>query len=139
MMRNTVRFQSPSFNSTESLPHFINPYCFGDDVAAWLKEKLQETGYQVEGPDQEDWGWYLVCRGSDGSYYLDIGHTGDEWQVILERRRSFREWMLGKPKIPSRELLVALHGILAAGPDTTVTEWLNLDDRGRESDVAQEP
>jgi hypothetical protein len=138
-MRNTVRFQSAKFNSTEPRAHFINPDCFGDDVAAWLKPKLEELGYRVEGPDQEDWGWYLVCRHSAGSHYLNIGHTGEEWQLVAERQRSFGEWLLRRTKSPAPELTRNLHRILTAEPDVRVAEWLRLDDRGRESDVAREP
>jgi hypothetical protein len=138
-MRNTVRFQSTIFNSTEPRPYFINPCCFGDDVGVWLKAKLAESGYDVDGPDQEDWGWYLVCRSSRGNYYLNIGHTGDEWQVIVERQRSFTEWLIRKSKDPAPELTSALHRILTVPADIQVTEWLNLDARGRESDIGQEP
>ncbi len=138
-MRNAVRFHSRTFNSTESRAYFLNPCCFGDDVAAWLKPKLEELGYDVEGPDQEDWGWYLVCRGSDGSHYVNIGHTGDEWQIILERKRSFVEWLLRKSKAPAPELTQKLNNILIVAADVRVTEWLSLDDRARESDIARKP
>jgi len=138
-MRNTVRFQSAAFNSTEPRPHFINPCCFGDDVAEWLKPRLQQIGYDVQGPDQEDWGWYLVCRNAHGSYYVNIGHTGDEWQIILERQRSFGEWLLRKSNAPAPELTRDLHAVLSEAPEIDVTEWLSMDSRGSDSDIAQAP
>jgi hypothetical protein len=75
-MANTVRFQAAAFNSTEPKAHFINPCCFGDDVANWLKPRLEALGYRVDGPDQEDWGWYLVSYRDGRAHYLNIGHTG---------------------------------------------------------------
>jgi hypothetical protein len=104
-----------------------------------LKPKLAECGYDVDGPDQEDWGWYLVCRDASGSYYLNIGHTGNEWQVIVERQRSLTEWLMRSSKDPDPKLTGALHLILTAAADIDVTEWLSVDRRGRESDVAHEP
>ena len=33
-------FESNRFNLSEVKSHFINPICFGEDVAAWLRSRL---------------------------------------------------------------------------------------------------
>jgi len=56
--RTLVTFRSSDFNPTESRPHHINPYSFGDDVAGWMVQRLKENGIAVEeNPGQEDFGW----------------------------------------------------------------------------------
>lgn len=138
-MANTVRFQAPAFNSTEPKAHFINPGCFGDDVANWLKPRLEALGYRVDGPGQEDWGWYLVSDRDGRAHYLNIGHTGDEWQIIVEPQRGVRDRLRGANKTPDQRLLEELHEILAAATQISVSEWLDLDKRGRESNLSLHP
>ena len=138
-MANTVRFQAPLFNSTEVKPYFINPCCFGDDVGSWIKPQLQRVGYEVEGPDQEDWGWYLVVRRGGRSHYLNIGHTGDEWQIIVEPQRGLRDRLRGLNKTADQRLVEDLHKVLTTDGAIAVEEWLDMDKRGRESNSTTHP
>jgi hypothetical protein len=48
-------FRSSRFNLSEVGEQFINPCCFGEDLAAWLREKLSASGMQVDPSGQEDW------------------------------------------------------------------------------------
>jgi len=61
-------------------PHFINPCCFGEDFAAWLKQELSrfpELGVEVSEPIQEDYGWGLwASRGKD-SFWIALSYVGD--------------------------------------------------------------
>jgi hypothetical protein len=51
----------------ESGEHFINPCCFGEDLAAWLRSRLAEKNVHAGTPYQEDWGWELpVTLGGEG-------------------------------------------------------------------------
>jgi hypothetical protein len=46
-------------------PHFINPCCFGEDFAAWLKQELAPLaahGFDFSEPMQEDYGWAFGLR-----------------------------------------------------------------------------
>ena len=68
------------FEHREVRPHFINPCCFGEDFATWLKQelvRLGDLGFNLSEMVQEDYGWGfwashgkrsllargLVCRG----------------------------------------------------------------------------
>jgi hypothetical protein len=44
--RTVVTFESTAFNMAEPKDHFINPCCFGDDLATWLIEELRKQGWQ---------------------------------------------------------------------------------------------
>ena len=98
-------FQSNRFNLSEVKSHFINPICFGEDVAAWLRSRLIERGVPTIEPGQEDWGWYIEAKLNDSNYFLGIGGNSEdsrsdpnqgEWRIIVEKRRSLSEKLFRK-------------------------------------------
>ena len=101
-VRTVVIFKSAAFNFSEPRDYFINPCCYGDDVARWLAEQLHCKGYQADDvPGQEDFGWYITFRVSDISYCFVIGHrpgdenTEGEWIGWVERSRGFTALIFG--------------------------------------------
>lgn len=50
-------FRARLFENREPKPHFINPNCFGEDLAAWLLERLKASPLSFSAPIQEDYGW----------------------------------------------------------------------------------
>ena len=55
--------------------YFINPGCFGDDVAMWLIDELRKQDLATdEKPSQEDFGWYLNFEVAGTAHTLVIGH-----------------------------------------------------------------
>jgi hypothetical protein len=54
-----ILFKTNRFNLSKVGEYSINPYCFGEDLAAWLRIKLSERDVEVREPYQEDWGWKL--------------------------------------------------------------------------------
>jgi hypothetical protein len=77
-MRYDLLFETDRFNLSEVGDHFINPCCFGEDLAAWLRAKLAERGVRASEPGQEDWGWYLGAEYAGRSYFIGIGGNADE-------------------------------------------------------------
>jgi hypothetical protein len=62
-MKPHVTFRASGFNTSQPREHFINPDCYGDDVAAWLIEGLRARGVDVDAePGQEDFGWFVRFR-----------------------------------------------------------------------------
>ena len=79
------------FEHREVQPHFINPCCFGEDFARWLRAQLADlaaAGYEWSEPIQEDYGWgFWLSRGKD-TFWIAVsfvdrieGDTGAEWVV----------------------------------------------------------
>jgi hypothetical protein len=60
-------------------PHFINPCCFGEDFAVWLKEqisRLENDNFKFSEQIQEDYGWgFWAWRGKD-SFWIAISYVG---------------------------------------------------------------
>jgi hypothetical protein len=100
----TFSFFSKYFNRTETKNYFINTNCFGDDLASWLKDALQGTGAKVEqdGPDQEDFGWYVNFEVSGTSYSCVVlfQENTDRWVCTLEYNAGLVGSLFGKRKKP---------------------------------------
>ena len=119
-------FRSSRFNLSEVGDHFINPCCFGEDFAAWLRERLAERGLEADPPGQEDWGWYLGLSHHGGGYLLGVSGTADEssahendgeWRIIIDKSRSLGERLRGAGKITPDDPVVALLEEILSGQD----------------------
>jgi len=64
-----IIIESDAFEHREVKPHFINPCCFGEDIAAWLKKELlrhKDLGFELSEIIQEDYGWgFWASRAKD--------------------------------------------------------------------------
>jgi hypothetical protein len=110
-------FRSNRFNLSKVGDHFINPCCFGEDFAAWLRERLAERGIEADPPGQEDWGWYLGLSHNGDKYLLGVSGAADEssanendgeWRIIIDKSRSLGERLRGGGKITPDDPVVAL-------------------------------
>jgi hypothetical protein len=130
-VKTVVTFKSSAFNVSEPKEHFINPCCFGDDVAAWLTEQLRDKGYQAANiPGQEDFGWYFSFLVDGIEYYFVIGYRpSDEnsegvWIGWLERSRGFIASVLGGRKRGIQAAAArVIHEILASSPQIRDVRW----------------
>jgi hypothetical protein len=79
-MMNAITVETDLFEHKEVKPHFINPCCFGQDFAAWLKQELSQfskLGFELSQPIQEDYGWGLwASRGKD-RFWIALSYVGD--------------------------------------------------------------
>jgi hypothetical protein len=118
-IRAVVTFESTAFNMTEPKDYFINPCCFGDDVAAWLIRELRKQGmWTDEKPGQEDFGWYLNFEVAGVGYTFVIGHRPNgeteagTWIGWLERKRGIQA-----------SAAQAIHQILTGSPVIREVRW----------------
>jgi hypothetical protein len=149
MLRTVVTFKSLAFDSSEAKEYFINPGCFGDDVATWLSQQLRDHGYEVATePDQEDFGWYFTFRVSDIEHCFVIGcraqrEIGDAlWIGWLERSRGLVASLLGARNRGIQPAAVqAVHEVLSASSQIREIGWhFKKDfDAGREDQWVREP
>lgn len=116
-MRLDLVFHSDRFNLSEVKKHFINPCCFGEDLAQWLAGKLRELGATVGEPYQEDWGWEFQAEYAGARYYVGVGGNAEEgagkpnfgeWRVILSKRRSLLQALGGRGRLEAGDALAAL-------------------------------
>lgn len=110
-----ILFTTDRFNLSVAKPHFINPGCFGEDLAAWLEARLIRENVKAGSRGQEDWGWYLRARLGDRAYFLAMSGNANEnsprnlgeWRIFVEKRRSLWERLSGADKIDDNDGMVA--------------------------------
>jgi hypothetical protein len=117
MSRKDILFKTERFNLSIVKKNFINPCCFGEDLATWARELMISRGMSVAGPEQEDWGWYLDAELEGIKYFIGISGNADEedgqsnngeWRIMIENKRSLGEKLFGKNKLSEDDRLVVL-------------------------------
>lgn len=68
----SVTFRCDRFETRTPPPGAINPTCFGQDVAAWLRAALPPSLEPGE-PIAEDYGWGIWTRTGADPYWIAIG------------------------------------------------------------------
>jgi hypothetical protein len=75
-----IMVETDLFEHREAKPHFINPCCFGEDFAAWLRQELSrvtELGLELSEPIQEDYGWGLWASRGNDRFWVALSFVGD--------------------------------------------------------------
>ncbi|HET7891538.1 MAG TPA: hypothetical protein VFL34_08435, partial [Candidatus Sulfotelmatobacter sp.] len=105
------------FNVSEVGKHFINPCCFGKDVAEWLRQELAKRGFTVGAPYQEDWGWEMLAQQGSQGYFLGVGgflkegavgKNDGEWRIMVEKKRSIWDILRVRNRIAETEHVLAI-------------------------------
>jgi len=130
-IRTVVTFDSAAFNMTQAKDYFINPCCFGGDVAEWLIRELRKRGMRTdEKPGQEDFGWYLNFGTVGIDHTFVIGHRpkGDTeegtWVGWLERKRGLiGSVFAGRRRGVQPSAAQAIHQILTGSPVIRDVRW----------------
>jgi hypothetical protein len=130
-IRTIVTFNSTAFNMAKPKDYFINPCCFGDDVAKWVINELRKQGVKAdEQPGQEDFGWYLNFEIAGQAYTFVIGHrpTGESeagiWIGWLERNPGFIGSLFGGRKRGIQPFAIdTIHRILSSSALIRDVRW----------------
>jgi len=97
--------ETDMFEHREVKPHFINPCCFGEDFAAWLKGRLSaEDGLELSEPIQEDYGWGLHMTQGPDRYWIAISYAGEGPQ------EEPAQWVVSADPDPGPNLIRGLFG-----------------------------
>lgn len=147
-MRTLVSFRSSAFNTSEPKPHYINPNCYGDDLAVWLQSRLRDEGVTTRGqPGQEDFGWYLNYEAGGCAYCFVVGYRPESdsdgtWIGWVERHRGVLGSLLGRRNSGiGRDGVMAIHAALSQAHDIHELRWHERDlfEKGHEEDGQPEP
>ncbi len=110
-----ILFETDRFNVSKVEDYFINPCCFGDDLALWLGKKLSAHGVTTSSPGQEDWGWYLFVEQGPDRYLLGmtgyhsdsaVGINDGEWRIMLQKKRSLWDKIRGRNTTSDTDLIL---------------------------------
>jgi hypothetical protein len=135
MVLRQALFRSNSFNTTESKDYFINPNCFGDDLAGWFVAELKGRNIKVQPePGQEDFGWYIVFEHKGVEYNLLMGfRQGEEqsqegdWLLWIERTGIVNALLGRRKRIPA-EVALIIHKLMSQSPIIRDIRWFEEED-----------
>ena len=126
-MHTDILFDTNRFNLSNIQPHFINDICFGEDAAAWLRDRLVALGMMVIEPAQEDWGWYIEATHAGSVYLICIGgnpqsgtldKNAGEWRISIERHTALWDKLTGANKLARGDAVPQIiRGIIEAEPE----------------------
>jgi hypothetical protein len=102
MKQHWVTFHAAHFEHRTPAPHFLNPRCFGEDIAQWVGPALTAAGLEPGPPIQEDYGWVLWTRSGGCQILLVIGLSDDS------PSRDLAEWHIGIAFDPGLSLVKRL-------------------------------
>jgi hypothetical protein len=133
-METSFEFKSTYFNNSVPKDDFVNPGCYGDDLAVWLIEKLKDSGVEtVSGPEPEDYGWYFKFRISGIEYCVVVGfqpndvETGDCWLGWIERDVAFLQSLFGgRHRGIAPEAVEAIDSVLRSAPEVNGLKWVTV-------------
>ena len=134
-MQTVITFESSAFNTSENKEYFINPGCFGDDLAKWLIAALRNAGLVTDAePDQEDFGWYFEFNVPEGRHCVVLGFRPEDpepngcWIVWLERSRGLLGSLLGGRQRGIAPTAVAALDAALRAPEIRNLQWHNKKD-----------
>ena len=80
ILQDEITIETDLFEHREVKPHFINPCCFGEDFALWLRGELSPLaadGFSFSEPIQEDYGWGLWASHGKDPFWIALSYVGD--------------------------------------------------------------
>jgi hypothetical protein len=126
-----ITIETDRFEHRKVGDHFINPCCFGEDLAAWLKDRLAaapDLDLEIGAPIQEDYGWGLKARGGADRYWIAISFIGDgpqeepgQWRVAADWTPGLLRRLTGKPA-QLAALRAAVRQALVSEPGVQILE-----------------
>ncbi len=127
-MKDHVHFQTRMFNTTEVRAHFINPRCFGEDLALWLAERLSDQSVVCASPFQEDWGWRLPVEVGASKFFINIGLMDEPsaapiWLAWVESRGLMSRFLNPRASDAKEALCHRLSTVLVSAPEISNVEW----------------
>ena len=79
-MDDSIMVETDLFEHREVKPHFINPNCFGEDFAGWLRQELSrypDLAMELSEPIQEDYGWGFWASHDKDRFWVALSYIGD--------------------------------------------------------------
>jgi hypothetical protein len=124
----SITIETDLFEHREVKAHFINPCCFGEDFAAWLRQELLhlDRSFQLSEPVQEDYGWGFHVSHGKTRLWVALSYVGSgpqeapaQFVISVVRESGFEsvKRVLGSPDPPElAELRDLIRQIVMANP-----------------------
>ena len=75
-MNSQYWFKSDLFEVDPKEDEETNPFCYGKELAKWLREKFSTADNELEKIIPEDWGWCVMLQRKPYMLWLGCGNVG---------------------------------------------------------------
>ena len=103
-------FTSSKFKPLPGEEEKTNPGRFGQDLANWIKNSLENMGYRIEEePIPEDWGWVVILQRKPFSLWIGCGNEDGEktrWGIFVEAKQGIFQRLF--KKIDTKSLVLKI-------------------------------
>lgn len=84
-------FRSSLFKIDPAEDEETNPFCYGKELAYWIRQRFIDLGYTVEDVIAEDWGWCVMLQRDPFMLWIGCGcvHHHLYAQITPEQKSSF--------------------------------------------------
>ena len=84
-------FRSTMFKVDPAEDEETNPFCYGRELAQWLRGRFTELGYAPEEVFPEDWGWCVMLSREVGLLWLGCSNISSHLykQVSPAQKKTF--------------------------------------------------
>jgi len=117
-------FLSSLFNSSQ--PHSSWPAlnAYGEDLAEWLRARLQCEDFTLSTPHWSSDAWVLECRRGEESDRIRVRCGGAEsWVIEVARSRSWFAALVFPEPTMNRSLAEAIQSALSREPAVSQLQW----------------
>lgn len=132
VIAHTLRVTTDRFEATIPGENFINPRCFGEDLARWLQTRLTERGHNVSDPIQEDFGWVMLAKVAHRKFTINVGIMDEsigqilaDWCIAVAYEKPLnpiRTWFKPLPTESLNALFQEVRTALESEPDFKVSD-----------------
>jgi len=126
MITHELALETDLFNALTPAPGSINPRCFGEDFALWVRDRLSGAGLESASIVQEDFGWVVLqpFRGFVFTIALGvednaIGTASAAWHLTVAYEKPLnrvKTWFSSPPLTELRDLTQVLTSVLLREP-----------------------
>jgi hypothetical protein len=132
MIAHALFVTTARFEATTPGENFINPRCFGEDFATWLRTNLIERGRDVSDPIQEDFGWVMLTTIGDRKFTISIGIMDEsigqvpaEWCITVAYEKPLNpmlSWFKRAPTDTLKTLFLEVRTAMESESDFKVSD-----------------
>lgn len=117
-------FRSSLFHASQIRPGWPASLAYGEDLAEWLRARLQCEGYELSRPRWDGGWWELECRDGETRHWIRVRRTeSGAWVIVLKRARSWLASLVLPARAACRDLAQAVHAMLLREPAVRELRW----------------
>lgn len=117
MTTTRIEFRTNLFHSGEPRPNWPDPAAHGEDLAEWLRARLQAEDFELSKPRWDDRAWCMECPCGGETHFITVQRAHhDAWILHVQRARSWIATLISEGPGEDAGLIDAIRSALLREP-----------------------